>query len=223
MKKFMRIFAAMTLLSGLVFFSNCKKPDNGDEPVVEEESCVDLGLPSGIIWATCNLGAAKPEGYGDYYAWGEPTAKSNYEWSTYKYYEGGSVTKYTTTDGLVVLQADDDAAVAALGAGWRMPTKDEWDELLSKCEQEWTTKNGVKGALFTGPSGKTIFLPAAGYYQYDAVRDQGYSGRYWSSSLYPDDVNNAWRLGFNSSSTSVSSYNRCYGQTIRPVRVLLEK
>ena len=191
-------------------------PGNGDDPV--EDKYIDLGLPSGILWATCNIGANRPEVSGDFYAWGEIAAKTTYDWSTYQYWDGTQVTKYTGSDELYELQGSDDVAESVLGEGWRIPTKADWEELLSNCEHAWTTRNGVNGSLFTGPNGKSIFLPAAGYYNNNAVYDEGHNGRYWSSSLYTDNNLNAWRLIFYSDTPSLSTYNRCFGQSVRAVR-----
>lgn len=141
---------------------------------------VDLGLPSGTKWAISNVGATAPEGYGDYFAWGETITKETYEWSTYRYCNGSSstLTKYCTqadygnngfTDNLTTLQSSDDAATANWGSAWRMPTKEEFAELKNKCAVTRTTHNGVNGSLFTGPSGNSVFLPDI--------------GSYWSSSL----------------------------------------
>ena len=134
---------------------------------------VDLGLPSGTLWAYTNIGANVPEDYGNYYAWGETAAKETYDWTTYQYCNGSetTLTKYCFdesygldgyTDSLTTLEATDDAASVNWGGNWRMPTQDEMQELLDNCTQVWTTQNGVNGRLFTGPNGNSIFLPAAG-------------------------------------------------------------
>ena len=155
---------------------------------------VDLGLPSGLLWATCNVGAEIPEGYGNYYAWGETQPKSSYSWNTYQYCHGSlsTLTKYCSiswcgyngfTDNLTTLLPEDDAATANWGEDWRMPTMTEWNELSSNTSSTWATLNGVRGKFYTASNGNGIFLPAAGCrenYLYGA----GSSGRYWSSSLY---------------------------------------
>ena len=134
---------------------------------------VDLVLPSGLLWAECNLGATTPEGYGDYYAWSETSPKSTYDWSTYRYCNGteNTLTKYCNsssygnngfTGALTALQAIDDAATQAFGNGARTPAKAEWEELLANTTATWTTRNGVNGHLFTAPNGNSLFLPAAG-------------------------------------------------------------
>ncbi len=186
---------------------------------------VDLGLPSGTLWATCNVGATKPEGYGDYFAWGETSTKSTYSWSTYKYCNGSydSQTKYCTkssygrVDNKKVLDSSDDAARVNWGGSWRMPTRAEQDELRNKCTWTWTTVNGTKGYRVTGPNGKSIFLPAAGF-RYDSSLDYaGANGIYWSSSLYESSPDGAWSLYFNSGGQYTYGINRCYGLSVRPV------
>ena len=184
---------------------------------------VDLGLPSGLLWATCNVGATTPEGYGDYYAWGETTTKETYNWFTYRYYDGSNITKYEFYDSLTTLQSSDDAATANWGAGWRMPTKTEMRELCSYCSVTWTTQNGVNGCLFTGSNGNSIFLPAAGLRSVYEVTYAGSEGFYWSSSLDPDGPVNAWELDFVTSHIDapggiyMNYYTRRSGRSVRPV------
>ena len=166
---------------------------------------VDLGLPSGLKWAKCNLGASKPSDYGDYYAWGETAPKADYTWATYKWMQAGQsdwkyITKYTFADGktggiwydsdgnfigdnLTTLRPADDAATQQLGSPWRMPTVDEITELLDKCTWTWTTQDGVNGCQVDGPNGNSIFLPATGFVNDTALINKGDEGYYWSSSL----------------------------------------
>ena len=190
---------------------------------------VDLGLPSGLLWATCNVGADNPEDYGDYFAWGETQPKDTYNWETYQYSNGGFfieegefepyLTKYCTnascgyngfTDNLTTLLPEDDAATANWGPSWRMPTKEEWQELLGNTTVTWIQQNGVNGRLFTAANGNSLFLPAANY--------AGSIGFYWSSSLNTGFSNsNAWRLYFDSGHTSVTRNPRAIGFSVRPV------
>ncbi|MBP5558485.1 MAG: Ig-like domain-containing protein [Bacteroidales bacterium] len=188
---------------------------------------VDLGLPSGTKWATFNVGASKPEDYGDYFAWGETEPKSNYSWSTYKFelgtgYQGPFskyVTKssYGTVDNKTVLDPEDDAAHVNWGGSWRMPTLEECDELINKCTWTWTTQNGVNGRLVTGPNGKSIFLPAAGYRYGASLYDAGSDGNCWSSSLSTGGPDEAWCVDFYSGRVTRGNYGRCRGQSVRPV------
>ena len=192
---------------------------------------VDLGLPSGLLWATCNVGADNPEEYGDYFAWGETTTKSTYDWSTYQYCNGGdgynTLTKYCNkseygyngfTDNLTTLEPSDDAATANWGSGWRMPTSAEFEELYNNTTVTWTQLGGVNGRLFTAANGNSLFLPAAGYCGGSSLHHAGSYGNYWSSSLGTDYPYNAWSFSFDSDRFSVVSDYRGYGFTDRPVR-----
>ncbi len=181
---------------------------------------VDLGLS--VKWATCNVGATKPEEYGNYYAWGETTTKATYSWNTYTLTtDGGSTfTKYNTTDGKTVLELADDAARANWGGAWRMPTDAEWTELLENCTRTWTNDyngTGVAGRIVTSKiNGNSIFLPAAGSRNDEDLGDAGYYGRYWLSSFYSDPYY-AWDVYFYSDYVGRNSYYRCYGLSVRPV------
>ena len=197
--------------------SNNSGTENGHE-------YVDLGLS--VKWATCNVGASTPEGYGYYFAWGETQPKSTYNWSTYKWCSGGdykSQTKYCTrsdygfVDNKTVLEPADDAATANWGGSWRMPTKAEQDELCNNCTWTWTTQNGVNGYKVTSKSnGNSIFLPAAGYRYASSLDCAGGFGYYCSSSLYSDYPNYAYVL-FLTGSVSRGSGNRYCGNSVRPV------
>ena len=183
---------------------------------------VDLGLPSGLLWATCNVGATNPEDCGDYYAWGEIATKSTYDWSTYKYANGSSVTftkyctssSYGTVDNKTILEAADDVATQNWGGNWRMPTSNEWKELIDNCDWTWITKNSVNGYEVKATNGNSIFLPAAG----SGLLSAGSGGFYWSSSLYTYTCG-AQEVYFNSDSHELAYYgNRSYGQSVRPVQ-----
>ena len=192
---------------------------------------VDLGLPSGLLWATCNVGANAPEGFGDYFAWGETASKDNYDWSTYQHCNGSgsTLTKYCNdsssgyngfTDILTTLLPEDDAATAIWGDALRMPTAEEWQELSDNTTVIWTTQNGVGGRLYTASNGNSIFLPAAGTHEGTGFYLAGSIGQYWSSSLNTYSPNEA--LGgpsFNSYQYfPVGGEERYYGLPVRPVR-----
>jgi len=189
---------------------------------------VDLGLPSGLLWYSVNLGATSPEQYGDYYAWGETRPKSDYSWSTYAWgSDYDQITKYCCnaeyglngfTDNLTTLQSTDDAATAVLGGGARMPTKEEWRELLDNTTAVWTTYNGVNGRRFTGTNGNSIFLRAGGYRNGSGLGDADEGGYYWSSSLYTDGPCYARGCFVYSGNQGVGSYYRDYGLSVRAVR-----
>ena len=198
---------------------------------------VNLGLPSGLLWASCNVGASNPEDFGDYFAWGETTPKPDYNWSTYRYCHLDNniakMTKYCKdsysghngySDTLTVLQPGDDAATAYLGDGARTPTYYEWKELRDNCTFVWTTENGVNGYRVTGPNNNSIFLPAADTHLTPIGHYLNNSGCYWSSSLGLDwdcGINNlttyAWVFGFRESGTYDSRTLRYMGMTVRAV------
>jgi len=195
---------------------------------VDGHAFIDLGMPSGLLWAMCNVGADSPEDYGDYFAWGETEPKSVYSWSTYQYCNGSSstLTKYCYnsdygyngfTDNLTILLPEDDAATANWGSDWRMPTIGEWQELYQNTTHIWTTQNGVNGRLFTASNGNSLFLPAAGYRYNSSLDDAGSIGYYWSSSLNTDYPSRAWYFGFRSAIFDMYGYDRNYGFTVRPV------
>ena len=204
---------------------------NRDETVEPTVCWVDLGLPSGLLWAECNLGATKPEEYGDHYAWGETATKIVYNLNTYKYCTDyyNLLTKYCTdpeygyngfTDNLTTLQPIDDVATQKLGAGARMPTAGEWRELVANTTSEWTTMNGVNGRKFTAANGKSLFLPAAGERIGSGIYSVGGKGVYWSSILNADYTRYAYAFGFNSNDECMSCYyyyKRCNGLSIRAV------
>ena len=209
----------------------------------EEHDWVDLGLPSGTLWATCNVGANSPEEYGDYFAWGETEPKEFYDLRTYKWMNAGQpistlINKYTFADGetsacwydsngnfigdgQTELEPEDDAATANWGSGWQMPSIDQIKELnnSSYTTTEWTHVNGVNGRKITGRSnGNSIFLPAAGFDSYDYI---GHVGHYWSRMIDTDYSysHDAFGLYFDSDSIHFYDYHRFGGRTVRPVRV----
>ncbi len=202
--------------------------------VSETHEYVDLGLPSGTLWATCNIGAATPEDYGDYFAWGETTTKSNYNLSTYKYCNGSwdTMTKYCNnssygyngfTDTLKELEPEDDAAYVNWGSNWCMPSEEQFLELInsSYTTTTWTTQDGKYGRKITSKTnGNSIFLPTAGYRDVTSLYDASSRGLYWSRTLRTSNPSQARYLDFNSSNIDTGNYGgRCYGQGVRPVRV----
>ena len=203
---------------------------------------VDLGLPSGLKWASFNLGASKPEEFGDYYAWGEiepyyssldpliwkEGKESGYDWPSYRLCMGtrNTLTKYCFesdygyngfTDGKTVLNLVDDVAHANLGGNWRMPTDAEWTELRENCTWTWTSINGIYGRKGTSKiNANSIFLPAAGICEEPIPNDTDSAGFYWSSTLCVIS-NSAWMVHFHSQGLIRLGYNRCMGFSIRPV------
>ena len=232
MKKVFFVFAAVALLSAGLW--SCGKEDDNNDSASSggggqtEVVWVDLGLPSGLLWADRNVGASTPEEFGDYYAWGETAPKSTYNWSTYAYgNDKNQLTKYCNnssfglngfTDDLTVLLPEDDAATANMGNGARTPTKEECYELLDNTTSTWTSRNGVNGRLFTASNGNSIFLPAAGGRWDDEFGNAGSHGDYWSSSLLTDHPGYAWYFGFDSGGQGVNGYLRYHGYSVRAVR-----
>lgn len=187
--------------------------------MVNGHEYVDLGLPSGLKWATCNVGANKPEDYGDYFAWGETETKTEYS-------QGNNLTQEHSiselrrrgiVDGNNRLTSSYDAARAKWGRSWRMPTKEELEELVENCRWEPTTQNGVEGYKGTGPNGNSIFLPAAGRRYESSLYYAGERGYYWSSTPYESNSGYAYDLYFNSSRHGVGGYNHYDGRSVRPV------
>lgn len=180
---------------------------------------VSLGLPSGLKWASCNVGADSPEYYGNYYAWGEVSPKDAYSWSTYKYGTFDNLTKYNNTDDKTTLDLEDDAAHVNWSGSWRMPTDAEWTELRNNCTWTWITQNGVNGCLVTSKTnGNSIFLPAAGSRVGASLSSAGSNGYYWSASLYNIyNPNIAWEVVFNADDWYRSCSKRYCGLSVRPV------
>ena len=156
---------------------------------------VDLGLPSGKLWAKCNLGANSEEESGLYYQWGDTQGYTKeqignpkqFNWANYKWSVDGSdsnFSKYNSSDSKTVLDLEDDAVYAALGGNWKMPTVDDWRELSNNTTRQWTQVNGVNGYKLTASNGNYIFLPAAGYGNGSSLNGEGSGGLVWSSSLY---------------------------------------
>lgn len=185
-------------------------------PYASAYEAVDLGLS--VRWASCNVGAESPEGYGYYFAWGETKGKSDYSSSTSVTY-GLSFSELESrgiigSDGN--LTAAYDAATANWGGSWRMPTLDEMKELLDNCTWEWTTQNGVYGRKVTGSNGNSIFLPAAGYHDNTSLIYEGSYGYCWSATPYWYGYN-AWALIFSSSAYVCSCTAPYAGLAVRPV------
>ena len=235
MKRFTKAIAAIMLMTAVIMTA-CNpedEPNNGGGNNgggdADDHEYVDLGLPSGTLWATCNMGADTPEGFGDYFAWGETETKSTYEWSTYKYCNGtkDQLTKYCNmvnygnngfTDNLTTLVPEDDAATVNWGNNWHIPTMAEWEELCQNTTNTWTTQNGVNGRLFTASNGKSLFLPAAGCYVDAELINSGENGCYTSSTLLTENAHFARHLYFNIEEYSFGSDYRSYGQSVRAVR-----
>lgn len=202
------------------------QPTNG-EYVINGHKFVDLGLPSGLLWATRNIGAEVSYAVGDYYAWGETTTKDNYMWATYKWFDD-KITKYNVEDGKLTLDAADDVATVKWGKKCRIPSLEEAEELVQECEWKWYSYyyDGAKGYLVTGPNGNSIFLPVTGEKRGTVVTntadgtDGAYSLRSQGDSY---DRNSCYLLYFQGGRISPqvdgsrTSDDRCYGYPVRPV------
>lgn len=228
--RFIKSISFFLIMVAIVFLVGCKKEKNSENVSVNDHEYVDLGLPSGTLWATCNIGASNPEEFGDYFAWGETETKDVYDWKQYKYSvfeeDGYKLNKYCTNpncgangfvDNLTVLESVDDVAVANWGSDWRMPTSEEFDELYQNTTFTWTTINGVGGRLATGSNGNSIFLPATGFRLDDQLICTGL-GVYWSNSLQTECQVAGWSLHFDDVNCHVcGTYERSRGQVVRAV------
>lgn len=198
-------------------------------PSLSDQKYVDLGLS--VKWATCNIGASKPEEAGNYYAWGETRAKGDYSLETYEWARGEKhndyvlfkYTKYNLLDDKTRLDLQDDVATVKYGVGCRIPSAEEWNELMNYCKWEWATKGGINGYKITSyENGNSIFLPVTGCRDGKEVVGEG--GSYWTSSLSSllegefDKPNCANCAYFTKNTISISLFERIVGCPIRPVK-----
>ena len=227
----MKKILLLTAVAATMIFVFISCGDDNDEPAApENHEYVDLGLPSGTLWATCNVGATAPEEFGDHFAWGETTPKDFYDYISYKWCTGTyeTMTKYCTDDsfgtidGKNELDPEDDAAYVNWGPSWRMPTREQIKELIELCSWEWTTRNGVYGQLGTGPNGNTLFLPAAGSRMSNSLDDTGLWGYYWSRNVDDSNTHGAYDMYFHAERVDCNSYAYGYvrylGNSVRAVR-----
>ena len=229
-----------------MFVNVTKEEVKPEASVCTPGEAVDLGLPSGTMWANMNVGAEKPEDYGLFFAWGEVLGYTSdvsdghvFDWASYKWMNEGQsselqINKYQVADkkkgcwydaegnfigdGVTTLSLNDDAARACWGGQWVMPNYEDMLELIANTTSEWTTLNGVAGRRFTSKTnGRSIFLPAAGCRVNATLDSQGSDGYYWSSDLYSSNTFNARYLSFTKDLSSTGSYRRNYGRSVRPV------
>lgn len=233
MKNYLKTMFACCLVAVIAGMQSCKSRDVEPEYVGE---AVDLGLS--VKWAQTNVGAAKRENAGNYFAWGETSPKESYSAENYKWMNTlGRLTKYCTSshlgrpDGLTILEPADDAATAVLGDGWRTPTQNEMQELLEKCTWTWSSLNGCQGYIVRsnvkGYTDKYIFLPAAGFFFGNESPTLNYYGYYWTSEC-PDlsdldpkknPIESAYYLDIQIETANLSLTSRVGGFTIRPVYI----
>ena len=221
-----KIFLIMLSLMFVGTVGNAKVNGANDEPKTPDGvQAVDLGLS--VKWANMNVGATKASGFGSYFAWGEIKPKNYYSWDTYVWSKGNTqfLIKYSVSDRKVNLAPSDDAARANWGGDWRMPTVEEYEELINpaNCKWEWTTKDGVNGYKITSKkNGNSIFMPITGFRFYEGVQFRAIKGIYWTSTVYTDNPVKSWCLEFDFQNVDVSfgnlSSNRFSGRCIRAVR-----
>ena len=230
MKKTIKLWTLLAIM--VAFMVSCTRepvsptPPTPDEDFVSSD-WVDLGLPSGLLWAKCNVGATSPQDFGDYFAWAETSPKSDYDWPTYQYWQENRITKYCSnsgwgyngyTDNLTILETGDDAATANMSSGARTPTKDEWEELIANTTHVYTTIDTTYGILFTGSNGNTMFVPSAGFkYRFFGLYNGNEYGTYWTSSVRNDFMFEAWFASFTADTLKMHYVNRPIGYTVRAV------
>jgi hypothetical protein len=215
----------LILIAAIVSCSK-ENPSGGGGKAPDTVMAVDLGLS--VKWASCNVGASSPEGYGNYFSWGETVTKNTFSLYNYKWLDfssgSGYMMKYNNrsaygkVDNKSTLDPEDDAAQANWGGKWRMPTLSEWAELVTHCSWTLDEYGGTIGATVTGPNGNSIFLPAAGNNTGTLAGINSY-GEYWTSMCdqehqYPTF---AYAAYFDSSDIRVGSNGRAIGASVRPV------
>lgn len=197
----------------------------GNKPqdkIINGHKFIDLGLPSGLLWAETNVGASTPYEVGDYYAWGEIDTKSSYGWSTYKWgNDKKNLSKYNLLDGKTMLETADDAAAMKWGKECRMPSSEDFAELCRNCRGKWVSNyNGASGILWTGPSGHNIFFPACGYHSTKNIYDKSSSVYIWGSEGGQGDAVCYGDYKDDDAEVNMGCYMtnpRCEGLTVRPV------
>ena len=204
--------------------SRIKVPYENFDSIVPYESdstdadiiAVDLGLPSGTKWASHNIGATKSEEYGYYFAWGEISTKEEYTKDNYTHFNQS--TNQFISIGNEISGSGYDAAYMMWGEGWKMPTKEDFEELRDCCFWTWTTLNGINGYIVESYNGNSIFLPAAGSRYETSLSNDGISGSYWCGSIKENSALYATDLLFYNSKYVIDYANRFTGLPIRPVK-----
>lgn len=255
MKKNLLALSIALISFSAVILTSCEKEDKdaismndvnvGAKPITvngKEYEVVDLGLTTGVLWATCNMGASSPEETGLLYAWGENATKETYEWANYSWSNGDEVSiykyctnsRYGTVDNKTTLELADEAPNTVLGEGWRIPSESDFRDLLTtrNCTSKWCKLNGVGGYLFTsvrkGYEGNSIFIPLAGMLDHNKTRFAGEYGWYWCNTLYYDSENQKsvtteasvlWLEHTDVDNHIIKSRPRSVGIPIRPIYV----
>ena len=241
MKQKLKMMTLIMCAVAAVTMCSCTKDNssNGSGHSSASHAYVDLGLPSGTLWATCNVGATTPEGYGNYFAWGETVPKETYDWTTYKWCSGNvegngicyELTKYCSDsyyglngyhDNLIELLPEDDAATANWGDGWCTPTVEQWVELFRYTTCVNSYQNNVNGRIFTSANGNSIFLPYAGRINTNGLNGVEQHGEYWSKGKWYYSSGLTLSAGVMYITTSECSPDgseyRYEGHSVRPVR-----
>ncbi len=223
-------YRAYVKVNDAVYYGDVKSETTfGEKPTysyINGHKFVDLGLPSGLLWAETNIGAEESTDHGCHFAWGETdtSEKSSWDWNNYKFGTQLDLTKYNSSDGKTTLDKEDDAAYVNWGDSCRMPTNDEFAELLdsANCTWIWTSKTASNGSSTEGykvtsvKNGNSIFLPASGLGE-DGIPDAYSCGYYWSNTISWILKETACCLDFSSGSVLPNFGSRCYGRTVRPV------
>lgn len=227
-----RFFIYAFALSVSASFSACNDDDDEDNTKSAFDiHAVDLGLPSGVLWADQNVGANSPYEGGDHFSFGETSPKEVYSFDTYKYGGETSLTKYVKQDqaagygkngfydDIEVLEKEDDAASKNWGGLWRTPTQEEWEELEKNAQWTWEEReDGVNGYTITGPTGSSIFLPTTGYFYGKELHNPSDYGTYWTATLGEGRDDYAQVYGAYSSGHFIYRYLRDHGYAVRPVK-----
>ena len=201
---------SLSMFLVLLFFMFVPCMSQAQSGFVNGHEFVDLGLPSGTKWATCNIGAESPGDFGNYYAWGERRTKKIFDIDTYSIF-------YRKIDNSISGDRSHDVARRKWGATWRLPTKSDFEELDSLCTWTWGARNGTDGYIVTATNGNSIFLPAAGGCVKDSICGERKEGYYWSATPNTVDANLSYFLFFNRSYAIIYDYFRIVGMTVRPV------
>ncbi len=204
---------------------------------IDGHEYVDLGLPSGTLWATMNVGADSVTDYGYYFAWGEDSGYTlsqvgtdkNFDWTDYKFGDGGTptpeMTKYNSNDGKIILESSDDSATVYMGNRWHMPTREQFKEMSDNTTNEWITNykgiEGLNGFLFTSirGNGNELFFPAAGFCNEGSNNRKGENGVFWLCSVFDEqtDRRGAWIITCDEYGAFLAQQYRYYGFSVRGV------
>jgi hypothetical protein len=193
----------------------------------KEEDFVDLGLPSGTLWAKCNLGAEKETDFGLFFQWGDThgysdVGENQFKRNDYKWDNSGNISKYNETDNKLVLDNEDDPVFAATNGKFKSPTQEQLQELINHTDHEWIEnfeESGVNGMMFINKNDDTkyIFIPAAGDCYAGSHHGVGSWGYVWSASRYMSNAYGAWYMYFYAGDFHMNVFSRCSGYSVRGI------